>query len=116
MGEKQVSDNGQPRQLAWLLVGVALQLGVLATVVVADIANPQPAAGDLVLPMPNGLSMVFRPVLLGEGGAPFALKKFTVGDPSGGFRENLTNVVIGGAFKAMHQEQTVGSTIWASMK
>jgi formylglycine-generating enzyme required for sulfatase activity len=60
--------------------------------------NPQPAEGDLVLPMPGGTSMVFRPVYIGEGSAPFASRRFKVGDPSSGFKEFPTAVVIGGAF------------------
>jgi hypothetical protein len=70
----------------------------------ADPYNPQPAEGDLILPMPNGVSMVFRPVFIGEGDSPFALKKFLVGDPEDtGFKEHPTNVVLGGAFKAERQ-------------
>ena len=73
----------------------------------ADPYNLQPADGDLVLPMPNGVSMVFRPVFIGEGDAPFALKKFPVGDPdkvpTENFKEYPTNVVLGGAFKAERQ-------------
>jgi hypothetical protein len=55
--------------------------------------------------MPNGVSMVFRPVFIGEGDSPFALKKFKVGDPdqNTSFKEYPTNVVLGGAFKAERQ-------------
>lgn len=65
----------------------------------ADIFNPKPLAGDLVLPMPGTAKMVFRAVAIGEGDRPFALRKFQVGDPGGGFKENPTSVVIGGAFR-----------------
>jgi hypothetical protein len=60
--------------------------------------NPKPAPDDLLLPMPNGESMVFRPIFIGTGDAPFALRRFTVGDPGGGFKEFPTAVALGGAF------------------
>jgi hypothetical protein len=65
-----------------------------------EIYNPQPADGDFILPMPGGAGMVFRTVFIGEGGGPFALRKFKVGDPDtkAGFKESPTAVVIGGAF------------------
>ena len=78
--------------LAWLVAAHA-----------ANVANPQSAEGDLVLPMPHGLQMVFRPVFLGEGEKPFALKKFEMGDPTSDFKENLTTVVLGGAFKSLNR-------------
>lgn len=63
--------------------------------------NPRPLADDLVLPMPNGEKMVFRPVFIGVGDGPWALKEFKVGDRSeGGFKEYPTRVMIGGAFIA----------------
>jgi hypothetical protein len=58
--------------------------------------------------MPNGVSMVFRPVFIGEGDSPFALKKFLLGDPDASFKEHPTNVVLGGAFKAARQ----GNPAW----
>jgi hypothetical protein len=82
---------------------IALYLVWVGSATGADPYNPQPADGDLILPMPNGVSMVFRPVFIGEGEAPFALKKVRLGDPLEGFREYETNVVLGGAFKAEHQ-------------
>ena len=55
--------------------------------------------------MPNGVSMVFRPVFIGEGDSPFALKKFLMGNsnPLIGLKEHPTNVVLGGAFKDERQ-------------
>jgi hypothetical protein len=62
--------------------------------------NPQSAEGDLILPMPHGASMTFRPVFIGgEGNNPFSLQLFVMGDPDEGFRENLTGGGIGGAFR-----------------
>jgi formylglycine-generating enzyme required for sulfatase activity len=61
--------------------------------------NPQPQAGDVVLPMPGGRVMAFRPVCIGEGNASYAWKRFRVGDPAGGYKESPTGVALGGAFK-----------------
>ena len=76
----------------WMCVCVAPVLG-------QDIYNPKPAADDIVLPMPNGGSMVFKRVYIGEGSNQYALREFKVGDRSGGgFKEYPTNVSLGGAF------------------
>lgn len=61
--------------------------------------NPQPLADDLVLPMPNGRSMVFRPICMGEGSGSYAWKRFRLGDPAGGYKESPTGVALGGSFK-----------------
>ncbi len=66
---------------------------------VADGYNPKPYDGDLVLPMPNNGSMVFRPVFIGEGHSPFAFKGFNVGDKPDNFKEFPTYVMLGGSFK-----------------
>lgn len=63
--------------------------------------NPKPAQDDFKLPMPGGGEMVFRPVFLGQGDGPFALRKFKMGDPGGGFREYPTSVALGGSFVAV---------------
>jgi formylglycine-generating enzyme required for sulfatase activity len=60
--------------------------------------NPQPAKGDLTLPMPQEASMVFRPVFIGKGKNPFFLRQFDMGDPGNDFKEYLTRAGIGGAF------------------
>ena len=64
-----------------------------------NISNPQPLSDDLILPMPGGRSMVFRPVCIGEGSGSYAWKRFRVGDPSGGYKESPTGVALGGAFR-----------------
>jgi len=92
-------------RLALLCCIVVLHLVWAGSATGADPYNPQPADGDLILPMPNGVSMVFRPVFVGEGDTPFALKKFLMGDPNTGFKEQPTNVVLGGAFKAERQDK-----------
>ena len=80
-------------------------LGILGAFVLllpepAPAFNPAPAKGDLILPMPGGQEMAFRPVFLGQGAEPYALKRFTMGDPDGGYKESPTQVAIGGAFVA----------------
>lgn len=65
----------------------------------ANIYNPKPSEDDLILPMPDGAQIVFRPVFIGVGDEPFALKEFKMGDRrTGGFKEYPTKVVISGAF------------------
>lgn len=64
-----------------------------------DSANPKPLPDDLVLPMPKGQTMVFRPVWLGVGDGPFALREMVMGSRAGeGFRENPSKVQLGGSF------------------
>ena len=62
--------------------------------------NPQPSEGDFILPMPDGNIMAFRRVYIGTDTDAFALRRFKMGDPDGGFRENPTAVALGGAFTA----------------
>jgi formylglycine-generating enzyme required for sulfatase activity len=64
-----------------------------------DACNPSPQPDDLVLPMPNGLKMVFRPVYLKIGNGPLAVKPFRMGGRANdNFRENPTEVQLGGQF------------------
>jgi len=93
----------QIKNLLWCLVATLLWA---ASPVLAEIVNPQPAANDLVLPMPDDGGMVFRPVFVGTGNTPFTQKKFKMGDPNGGFREFPTAVSIGGAFVADRDGQS----------
>ena len=66
--------------------------------------NPRPLPDDLVLPMPNGASMVFRPVFLGIGDDKLAEKTFKMGDRTGGnYKEKVTEVTFGGSFVADNQ-------------
>jgi formylglycine-generating enzyme required for sulfatase activity len=60
--------------------------------------NPRPLPDDLVLPMPAGHSMVFRPVFLGIGDKPFALREFNMGSSADSLREKLVRVYLGGSF------------------
>ena len=67
----------------------------------ADGFDPHPLAGDLVLPMPGGARMVFRPVFLGIAGDSLSTREFQMGDGSGAnFREKPTLVHLGGSFVA----------------
>lgn len=59
----------------------------------------QTPADDLILPMPDGQTMVFRPVALGIGPQPFANRRLLVGDrAAGGYKEYPTVLYIGGSF------------------
>ena len=82
----------------FLLVLLLFQFPVPAGLCRADIYNPKPLEDDLVLPMPGGASMVFRPVYMGEGEALLSQRWFIIGDPAGGFPEHPTSAVLGGAF------------------
>lgn len=66
-----------------------------------DASNPKPLPDDLVLPLPSGGVMVFRPVFLNVGDGAFALREFTIGSRANeSFRETTTRVQLGGSFIA----------------
>ena len=63
-----------------------------------DIGNPKSAPDDLVLPLPGGISLAFRPVSVGEDKGSFAARLYKIGDRAeGGFQEFPTDVSVGGA-------------------
>ena len=72
-------------------------------------ANPKPDPADLLLPMPKGEEMAFRPVFIGEGAEPYALKEFKMGDLDGGYKETPTHASVGGSFK---RQNSNGSMDW----
>ncbi len=94
------SSQGGDVQKRMLIIGVILTAHMLCPIWDAGAPgfNPKPDEGDFILPMPSGGEMVFRPVFIGEGDAPFAARKFIMGDPNGGYKEHPTSVTIGGAF------------------
>ncbi len=61
--------------------------------------NPKPAEGDLVLPMPGGREMVFRPVTV-PGSAFWGDRRRVVqlGDAAGGMFEGLQRLQVSGSF------------------
>ena len=84
-----------PRTIASVLSSMALT----ASGATADDYDPHPAGDDLVLPMPNGARMVFRPVFLDVGEGALAEKEYVMGDSSGAnFRERPARVSVGGSF------------------
>lgn len=86
-----------------VITGMLLMM-MVATAAIPVSAEPMaPLSDDLVLPLPGGGSMVFRPVFLGTGAEPFAQRRFKVGDPDGGYKEYPTSVAVGGAFVDQHQ-------------
>jgi formylglycine-generating enzyme required for sulfatase activity len=77
----------------------------------ADVCNPSPAEGDLVVPAPEGQCVVFRSVGIGEGTDPVAAqKRFTMGDTAGGFKESPTTVALGGNF--LIKNASTGAEDW----
>nr|WP_255722165.1 SUMF1/EgtB/PvdO family nonheme iron enzyme [Ectothiorhodospira lacustris] len=61
--------------------------------------NPRPAAGDIVLPMPNSAEMVFRAVRVpGSGFWGDRERIIQIGDASGGIFEGLQRTQISGSF------------------
>jgi len=83
----------------FILLSILAHLFLFTSIGATDIYNPKPDKDDLVLPMPGGAQIAFRPVFIGENDAPFALREFKVGDrTAGGFKEYPTKVVIGGGF------------------
>ena len=67
----------------------------------ATLDNPKPAVGDLVLPMPGGVEMVFREIRV--PGSSFwgdAERVVQLGDPEGGMFEGLQRVSVHGSFPA----------------
>ena len=97
--------KNRPMKHTFLFLNLVLFLWLLAWPLPAQAHNPQPAADDLVLPLPGGGSMVFRPVFLGAGDAPFAPRRFKIGDPNGGFKEFPTLVALDGAFAGRRKER-----------
>ncbi len=72
--------------------------------------NPQPEEGDLVLPMPDGAEIVFRPVAI--PGEPFwgSLERVVqLGDSGGGAFEGLQRTLVNGSFP---NAQGDGWLIW----
>lgn len=61
--------------------------------------NPKPAIDDLILPMPEGVSMVFRAVKVpGSGFWGDPARVIQIGDASGGIFEGLQRTQISGSF------------------
>ncbi len=88
----------QIQNLTYLLAAI-LTLWMVPAFAEQQPGNPQPLDDDIVLPMPGGMTMVFRPVCIGAGSGSYAWRKFRVGDPAGGYKESPTGIALGGAFK-----------------
>ncbi|MGC9456642.1 MAG: SUMF1/EgtB/PvdO family nonheme iron enzyme [Halothiobacillaceae bacterium] len=68
--------------------------------------NPQPAEGDLVLPMPDGAMMVFRRVAVpGSGFWGDESRIIQMGDATGGMFEGLRRMQIAGSFRDTSSDQ-----------
>ena len=71
-------------------------------------AKNSKVAGEIELPMPNGLSMPFVPVCVNSNKGLYNWKEIKLGDPSGGFKEYPTNMALGGSFPL----KVEGKTAW----
>jgi formylglycine-generating enzyme required for sulfatase activity len=78
---------------------------------VPDFTNPRAADGDLVLPMPCGGSMAFRPVETPAGPGALDDRPVTLGttDPAGGIAEFARRESVAGPFAAQGRE---GAIYW----
>jgi formylglycine-generating enzyme required for sulfatase activity len=78
---------------------------------VPDFTNPRAADGDLVLPMPCGGSMAFRPVETPAGPGALDDRPVTLGttDPAGGIAEFARRESVAGPFTAQGRE---GAIYW----
>lgn len=65
--------------------------------------NPAPAPDDLVLPMPGGLTMTFRPVFIGAGDTAFSIRRIILGGNGENYKETPTALGLGGAFRGTHK-------------
>ena len=87
------------RQLLFLFATLALTAA--ASAVSPDNFDQHPLPDDLVLPMPNGARMVFRPVFLGIGTDGRATREYGMGDRTGQHGEEPSRTVsVGGSFIA----------------
>ncbi len=55
-------------------------------------------AADLEIELPEGEKIAMQRICVGGGGGLFAGKRFTLGDPNGGYKESPTAMTLGGAF------------------
>lgn len=97
------------RRAAWALL-LILVSPTWAAVPQKSLYNPQPEVGDLVLPMPDGAEMVFRPVAIPGGTFWGALERVVqLGDSGGGAFEGLQRTLVNGSFP---NAQGDGWLIW----
>lgn len=91
-----------PGRLGRVLVCLACLLAPVAAMAempAQSVFNPRPAAGDQVLPMPDGAQMVFRRVPVpGQGFWGDRDRVIQIGDATGGIFEGLQRTQISGSF------------------
>jgi formylglycine-generating enzyme required for sulfatase activity len=91
------------RHVAGLAIGGLLAVPAAAQAPWSgDFTNPQPAQGDLMLPMPCGGAMAFRPVETPAGPGALEDRPVTLGtlDPAGGVAEFARRDAVAGPFTA----------------
>lgn len=76
----------------------------------ASLFNPQPLEGDLILPLPDGLELVFRPVIVpGRDFWGDRERVVQLGDAGGGIFEGVQRTMVSGSFPAADDS---GWLIW----
>ena len=82
----------------WIVFAVVGLAAGAAFAALPDDYDQHPLPDDLVLPMPNGARMVFRPVVLGSG-TQRATREYGMGDRTGQHgKEPLRRASVGGSF------------------
>ena len=96
--------------LIFLICLMLLDLSGLAQDAPMEVSNPRPAQGDLLIPLPGGFSLVFRPVAVGEDKGAFSSNAYKIGDRAeGGFQEFPTDVSVAGSVLI----EEAGKKVWA---
>ncbi len=62
-------------------------------------------AADLEITLPKEEKIALQRICVGAGGGLFAGKRFTLGDPNGGYKESPTAMTLGGAFPDNEQDR-----------
>ena len=72
--------------------------GCVALLFAIWLPNTASQAADLEIPLPAGEKLALQRICIGSDDSLFASKRFTMGDPAGGYKESPTAVTVGGAF------------------
>lgn len=97
-------------RLIWFLCLLLVGWPAWADVPARSSYNPQPQAGDLVLPMPQGAELVLRPITVpGAGFWGSRERVIQLGDAGGGAFEGVQRSLVSGSFQ---DPQSADWTIW----
>ncbi|MEO3471720.1 SUMF1/EgtB/PvdO family nonheme iron enzyme [Roseomonas sp. CAU 1739] len=94
---------------AWLLLFALAQPAAAQAPWPADFTNPRAADGDLLLPMPCGGAMAFRPIETPTGAGALEDRQVTLGttDPAGGVAEFARREAVAGPFTQQGRDVAV---------